>query len=153
MAHKIRVRIYYEDTDCGGVVYYANYLRYLERARTEFFEVNGIGLRELMQRGIYFAVAEANVRYRSPGRYGDTLIVETNLDKAGPASIYFGHKVLREDTGMTIAEANVKLCCVNSEMRPLKLPSELAAAVVRMASGEGAVSNSGMHMHDRCVHD
>jgi hypothetical protein len=59
MGHVLKVRIYYEDTDCGGVVYYANYLRYFERARTEFLEDKGVDLRKLMEEGVTFVVAEA----------------------------------------------------------------------------------------------
>ena len=81
--------MYYEDTDCGGVVYYANYLRYVERARTEFFEARGVGLKKLMDEGIFFVVAEAGLKYLSPGRYGDILAIETTVDRVGPASIVF----------------------------------------------------------------
>jgi acyl-CoA thioester hydrolase len=72
--------MYYEDTDCGGVVYYANYLRYVERARTEFFESRGVSLRKLMDEGVYFVVVEAALKYLSPGRYGDIMAIETNVE-------------------------------------------------------------------------
>ncbi|MEJ2685331.1 MAG: YbgC/FadM family acyl-CoA thioesterase, partial [Candidatus Sulfobium sp.] len=98
MSHTILVKIYYEDTDCGGVVYYANYLRYFERARTEFLESRGVSLKALMEEGIYFVVAEAELKYKAPGRYGDVLAVGTSAARTGPASIIFSHNVCREIT-------------------------------------------------------
>src|SRR3990172_6743469 len=69
----MEVRIYYEDTDCGGVVYYANYLRYLERAENNYIEERGLSVAGLMNEGTVFVVVHAEVDYRSPARYGDTL--------------------------------------------------------------------------------
>lgn len=129
MNHTIRVKIYYEDTDCGGVVYYANYLRYFERARTEFLESRGVSLRALMEEGIYFVVAEATLRYMAPGRYGDVLTVETFVERTGPASIIFGHAVRREETGARLVEARVKLGCVGNDMKPLRLRKDVMKAV------------------------
>ncbi len=125
MKHLLRVKIYYEDTDCGGVVYYANYLKYFERARTELFEFCGMDLKQLMEEGISFVVAEANLRYLSPGRYGDIFSVETSVDKIGAASILFGHRVVREVTGETIVEGAVKICCVGRNLRPMRLRSDI----------------------------
>ena len=129
MKHTIPVKIYYEDTDCGGVVYYANYLRYFERARTEFLESRGIGLKALMEEGIYFVVSEATLRYKAPGRYGDILAVETAVERAGPASIIFSHIVRRESTGEGLVEAEVKLACVGDDMKPLRLRKDIMEAV------------------------
>jgi acyl-CoA thioester hydrolase len=129
MGHVLRVRIYYEDTDCGGVVYYANYLRYFERARTEFLEDKGVDLRKLMGEGITFVVAETSVKYLAPGRYGDILSVETRVEKAGPASIVFGHRVLREETGEHLATAIVRLGCVGQDMKPARLRSDIMEAI------------------------
>ncbi len=129
MKHLLKVKIYYEDTDCGGVVYYANYLGYFERARTEFLESRGVSLKKLMAEGIYFVVAEAAVKYIAPGRYGDILTIETIIDKAGPASIIFRHRVFREQTGENLVEATVKLGCVGQDMRPLRLRQEIMETV------------------------
>jgi acyl-CoA thioester hydrolase len=127
------VKIYYEDTDCGGVVYYANYLKYIERARTEFLESKGVSLKKLMQDGIYFIVTEATLKYIAPGRYGDILAIETTIDKTGPASISFRHQILRGETDEKLVEATVRLGCVGQEMKPLKLKQELMEAIT---SGE-----------------
>ena len=131
MSHVLKIRIYYEDTDCGGVVYYANYLRYVERARTEFFEARGVGLKKLMDEGIFFVVAEAGLKYLSPGRYGDILAIETTVDRVGPASIVFRHGISRDLNGERLVEATVKLGCVGREMRPLRLPKNVMDAVTQ----------------------
>ncbi len=131
MSHTLKLRIYYEDTDCGGVVYYANYLRYVERARTEFFEARGVSLRKLMDEGVYFVVAEAALKYVSPGRYGDIMAVETNVEKVGPASIVFRHSISRDNTGEKLVEATVKLGCVGQDMKPVRLRQNIMEAVTK----------------------
>jgi acyl-CoA thioester hydrolase len=129
MSHLLRVRIYYEDTDCGGVVYYANYLRYVERARTEFLESHGVSLKKLMDEGVFFVVAEAALKYFSPGRYADILAIETSVGRVGPASIVFNHTISRDTTGEKLVSATVRLGCVGRELRPLRLRKEILEAV------------------------
>lgn len=133
MKHIIDIRVYYEDTDCGGVVYYANYLKYFERARTGLLESGGGSLKKLMDEGIYFVVAAASLKYLRPGRYGDILSVETVVDKLGPASIVFGHIVRRGPEGETLVEATVRLGCVDRDMKPLRLPKGLTDALTHGA--------------------
>ncbi len=129
MGHILKIRIYYEDTDCGNVVYYANYLKYCERARTEFLESRGISMRQLIEDEIFFVVAEASLKYLSPGRYGDILAIETIVDRVGPASIIFNHQIRRDSTGELLVQAIVKLGCVNSKMKPLRLGQDIMQAV------------------------
>jgi acyl-CoA thioester hydrolase len=129
VSHILKIRIYYEDTDCGGVVYYANYLKYCERARTEFLESRGIRMRQLIEEGIFFVVAEASLRYLSPGRYGDILMIETFVERAGPASITFRHEIKRDATGEKLVDATVRLGCVNPQMKPLRLRQDIMGAV------------------------
>ncbi|PKL51955.1 MAG: acyl-CoA thioesterase [Nitrospira bacterium HGW-Nitrospira-1] len=129
MSHTLKIRIYYEDTDCGGVVYYANYLRYVERARTEFLESKGVSLRALMDEGVYFVVAEAALKYFSPGRYGDIMAIETTVGRVGPASIVFRHTISRDLSGEKLVEATVKLGCVGQDMKPLRLRKNVMDAV------------------------
>ena len=131
MSHTLKIRIYYEDTDCGGVVYYANYLRYAERARTEFLEARGLNLRRLMDEGVYFVVAEASLKYLSPGRYGDMLVIVTSVDRVGPASIVFRHVISRDGTGERLVEAIVKLGCVGRDMKPLRLMQNITDIVTK----------------------
>jgi acyl-CoA thioester hydrolase len=129
MVHTLKIRIYYEDTDCGGVVYYANYLKYCERARTEFLESQGVSMKKLVEEGIFFVVAEANLKYRSPGRYGDILAIDTTVDHAGPASITFRHEIKRHETGERLVDASVRLGCVNHRMKPLRMRQDIMEAL------------------------
>src|SRR5437867_11246957 len=78
-AHTIDVRIYYQDTDCGGVVYYGNFLRYFEQGRTHWLETLGLSVKAFMDNGVLFAVVHAELFYRSPARYGETLTIATTL--------------------------------------------------------------------------
>ena len=136
VVHTLKIRIYYEDTDCGGVVYYANYLKYCERARTEFLESRGIRMKQLVDEGIFFVVAEACLKYRAPGRYGDILAVTTVVERAGPASLTFHHEITRDGTGERLVEATVRLGCVNPQMKPLRLRKDIMDAV-KQESGAG----------------
>jgi acyl-CoA thioester hydrolase len=83
----MEIKIYYEDTDCGGVVYYANYLKYFERARTHYLEERGLSVAGLMKEGTVFVVVHAEVDYRSPARYGDWLVIETVVSENGRAGV------------------------------------------------------------------
>jgi acyl-CoA thioester hydrolase len=129
VGHILKIRIYYEDTDCGGVVYYANYLKYCERARTEFLEAQGVSMKCLVDEGIFFVVAEASLKYLSPGRYGDILAIETTVERAGPASITFRHDIKRDSNGEKLVEATVRLGCVNPQMKPLRMRKDIMDAV------------------------
>jgi len=133
--HAIQVKIYYEDTDCGGVVYYANYLKYAERARTEFLESRGVYLKKLMDEGIFFVVAEASLKYLLPGRYGDVLTIETVVNRVGPASLVIGHRVLRGPDEELLVEGTVKLGCVGRDMKPRRLSPEITDAVSGISRG------------------
>lgn len=135
MTHILKLRIYYEDTDCGNVVYYANYLKYCERARTEFLESKGISMKQLIDDNIFFVVAEASLKYLSPGRYGDILAVETIVDRVGPASISFKHEIRRDATGERLVQVMVKLGCVNQAMKPLRLRQDIMHAVEEDGQG------------------
>lgn len=134
MKHLFKIKVYYEDTDCGGVVYYANYLRYFERARTELLESRGVSLKKLMGDGVYFVVTEASLKYTAPGRYGDVLSVETSLDRVGPASLLFGHRVLRETDGEQLVAGSVKIGCVGRDMKPVRLGHDIIKAVTEQGS-------------------
>jgi acyl-CoA thioester hydrolase len=117
----MEIRIYYEDTDCGGVVYYANYLKYFERARTGYLDARGVSVVRLRDQGTQFVVVHAELDYRSPARYGDTLVVETALAAIGRASITFAH-VLRERTsGRLVVEGSAKLVTVDDQLKVTRL--------------------------------
>lgn len=121
----MEVRIYYEDTDCGGVVYYANYLRYFERARTEFIRDKGIDLAKLMETGYLFTVSRAEVDYVAPAYYGDKLDISTELADITKASFSFAHLITRQKDNKLIVKGMAKLVCVNKGGRPTRLPEAL----------------------------
>lgn len=119
------VRAYYEDTDSGGVVYYANYLRFMERARTELLRAHGIEQTKVMaQDGVVFAVRAANVQYFKPIRFDDLMEVTVQIRKVGRASIDF-YQTIRppKSEGMMYCSADIKIACVSAEgFRPRRVP-------------------------------
>ena len=118
------VKIYYEDTDCGGVVYYANYLRYMERARTEYLSSRGYSVKELMEKGTIFMVLRVEIDYRSPARYGDTLEIETWVSDISRVTMVFNHTMKEKTSGRLIVECKAKVVCVDKEGKPKRLPEE-----------------------------
>jgi len=119
------IRIYYEDTDCGGVVYYANYLKYFERSRTEYFENKGIFVKECIPKGFFFVVAHQDIDYKAPAFYADVLNIETKASRVALASIVFDYTVKNKKTSQLIATASTVLVCVNSDIQPVKIPQEI----------------------------
>lgn len=129
------IRIYYEDTDCGGVVYYANYLKYFERARTAYIEEHGFSVAGLMKEGTLFMVAHAELDYRSPARYGDTLAIETTLTGRGKASLTFSHVIRERTSHRVIVEGSATLVAVDPEGKVKQLPSVLLRSLPAPAKG------------------
>lgn len=125
------VRVYYEDTDAGGVVYYANYLRFLERGRTEFMRALGYDLGELARDpGILFVVASLEIDYRRPARHDDQLVVSVAVAERGRAGLTFAQQVRRG--AELLAEAQVRVACVDAaSFRPKALPDEIAQRLER----------------------
>ena len=123
------VRVYYEDTDAGGVVYYANYLKFAERARTEWLRTLGFGQTELAEREkIAFVVRSAAIEFIAPARFNDALRVTVELIKVGAGQIDLAQRVLRGDD--VLATVAVKIVCVRlPAMRPVRLPEPLAARI------------------------
>ena len=118
-------KIYYHDTDAGGVVYYANYLKFLEEARTQFFEDLGLGVRAFGDRGFIYAVRYCNVAYKSPARYGDTIVCDARVIKVTGAQIVFNQRVCNATDQGVFAEAEVSLVCLDKNFKPCGLPDEL----------------------------
>ena len=127
----MEVRIYYEDTDCGGVVYYANYLRFLERARTEFLRERGIELAELAKRGILFAVVSVQLNYRLPALYNGLLSIDLWVSSISRASFCFSHKIRRKGETGVLCDGEIALACVDSQFKPRGIPEEVRTLVVR----------------------
>lgn len=123
------IRIYYEDTDCGGVVYYANYLRYFEWGRTEYLEQRGLSVRRLLQEGTQFMVVHAEIDYRSPARYGDNLSIETTLVEVGNASLTMAHVLRERESGRVVAEGSAKLVTVDVQGKTKRLPQPILTAL------------------------
>ncbi|MBK7135873.1 MAG: tol-pal system-associated acyl-CoA thioesterase [Rhodocyclales bacterium] len=119
------VRVYYEDTDTAGVVYYAGYLRFLERGRTEWLRALGVGQFRLAQEaGIVFAVRALNIEYLKPARLDDVLAVLTELTLPGRAQVTLKQRIERD--GETLVEATVRIACLNTKtMKPAALPAAL----------------------------
>ena len=119
------VRVYYEDTDAEGVVYYANYLKFFERARTEWLRAAGVDLLKLQHEDeCVFVVARAEVDYRGPARLNDLLDVEVEVTNPRGASLTFEQKAVHSDTGDTLCEARIFAACVDhGSFRPRRLPA------------------------------
>lgn len=123
------VRVYYEDTDAAGVVYYANYLRFMERARTEWLRTIGFEQSDLAKReGIAFVVRAAAIDYLRPARVDDRLQVTVELIKVGAGQIDLAQRVLRGDE--LLARAMIKVVCVELRtLRPVRMPRLLATRI------------------------
>ncbi len=119
------VRIYYEDTDAGGVVYHANFLRFMERARTEWLRELGYELTALEQEfGFLFAVRSVDIDYLSPAHLNDLLKIEVSIARQGKASLDIDHKVHRDET--LVCRARIKLAGIAADsFRPMALPFTL----------------------------
>ena len=125
------VRVYWEDTDAAGIVYYANYLRFLERARTEWLRTKGYDQRELSRRhDVVFVVRSSNLEFLRPARLDDNLIVTVNLVRLGAGSFDLQQHVERDRE--TLVTAEVKIACVRiGAMQPVRIPRELRDAFMR----------------------
>ena len=128
----IPVRIYYEDTDAGGVVYYANYLKYLERCRSEWLRAIGHQQAELLRDpGIAFVVRSIQVDFLKPARLDDQLLVDLEVEKISRAQIFFRQTIRRADESLAggsgeLLSATVRLVCVNAaQMKPTSIPAFL----------------------------
>ena len=119
-----QVRVYWEDTDAGGVVYYANYLKFMERARSEWLRALGFDQNQLWnERGIVFVVRQATIEYLKPARYDDLLSVSARLKQASRASLVMSQTIERDEL---LGTAEVTLVCVNAQsFKPARIPDEM----------------------------
>lgn len=125
------LRVYYEDTDAGGVVYHAQYLNFMERARTEWLRALGFEQDRLRSElSILFVVRRCEIAFLRPARFNDRLTLTASLTGRGRASLNFAQAVLREDDGDTCCRAEVNVACVDIErMRPVRIPEAILMAV------------------------
>ena len=120
-------RIYYHDTDAGGVVYYGRYLQFLEEARTEFLESKGLSVPQLHNIGFLYAVRECRIKYKKPARYGDVIICDARLIKISAAQMFFEQRVTHKKSGDLLAKATVTLVSLTKDFKPTPIPEDIKA--------------------------
>lgn len=123
-------QIFYHDTDSGGVVYYANYLKYLEEARTEFLQSKGLSVKELQNQGFLYAVRKCNIQYKKPARYGDIITTDASLIKITAAQMVFLQTVTNKKTGDILVEAEVSLVSLTTDFKPTAIPDSIKEKLI-----------------------
>jgi len=119
-------RVYYADTDCAGVVYHTNYLKYMEHARAEWFLSLGCNFRTWHDKGICFAVRSAQLEYLKPAHLLDELQVTCDIMQIGKASLQIQHTIRNaQDNNLIYCQGIIKLACVNDKLRPQAIPKAL----------------------------
>lgn len=130
------LRVYIEDTDAGGIVYYVNYLKFMERARTEWLRSLGIQRYLASDDPVFFVVRRAEIDYRQPARLDDALVATAEITRAGRASLHFRQRILRED--VVLADGLVEVACVDRDsLKPRALPTTLSS-LLKNATGTSA---------------
>jgi acyl-CoA thioester hydrolase len=131
MSHAFALRVYYEDTDLAGIVYYANYLKFIERARTEWVRGLGVDQRALKAAGLVCAVRRVEADYLRPARFDDELVVQTVVTSVTGARIVLQQDITRGDERLFAAQ--VVLVCLSDSGQPARLPPELRRVLGRAA--------------------
>ncbi|MCZ8171822.1 MAG: YbgC/FadM family acyl-CoA thioesterase [Novosphingobium sp.] len=140
--HRFAVRAYFEDTDLSGVVYHANYLRWFERARSDFVRLLGIDQRAVNEAGEgAFAVADLTIRYAAPARLDDAVLIETTCEELGAASCRM-HQIARREDGLLLAEARLRVGFVAPDGRPRRMPAAWRAAFATIMPAKPAQEGS-----------
>jgi acyl-CoA thioester hydrolase len=121
--HYIENKVYYHDTDSGGIVYYARYLEHLEEARAEFLLSRGISTDEYAKKGILFPVVHVEADYKSPARYADRIRIYTKVEKVGNASIQFSQEIKRGTE--LLVSAKTIWACVGPTLKPMRVPDDI----------------------------
>ncbi len=128
MNNSFKIKIYYEDTDAGGVVYYANYLKFMERARTEYLASRGIDVSDYHNKGFVFAVVDAEIHYKHPAKLGDIIEIITDIIEITKVTIKIKHIIRKNET--ILVEAVIRLACINPEGKPQRIPEEINKALL-----------------------
>ena len=132
MTHSMPMRVYYEDTDAAGIVYYANYLKFAERGRTEMMRSLGFAHSRIAEEtGIVFTVRRCSADYRAAARLDDALTVETRIAEIGAATLSLDQQIRRN--GETIVALEMLVACVGRDSRPRRVPRSLRAALMQPA--------------------
>ena len=140
-AHRMTLRVYYEDTDAAGIVYYANYLKFAERGRTEM--MRGLGFAHsgiAAEIGTLFTVRRLSADYRLPARLDDALTVETRIVEIGAATLRLDQRVCRD--GEILVGIDILVACVGRDGRPRRLPAALRAAIIADLPAQSSVTPS-----------
>jgi len=137
------IKIYYEDTDCGGVVYYANYLKYFERARTEYLAAHGLSVAELHTQGTMFLVTHAEVFYRSSARYGEILQIDTTVSASRKTTLLFSHTIREQHSQRLVVEGSATLVTVDSHGKVSRVPASILEALPMTRSTPSKPKASG----------
>jgi len=139
-AHHFRARVYFEDTDLSGIVYHANYLRYMERARSDMLRLAGIDQRAAMEAGEgAWAVTDLAIRYRSPARLDDDLLVVSTIEAVRGASVIIAQRILRGQDAFssdTLTEGRVTAAFLSPEGRPRRQPADWIQRFTAVMNGE-----------------
>jgi acyl-CoA thioester hydrolase len=122
-------RVIYGDTDQMGIVYYANYLCWFERGRSEFLRQIGLPYGTIEAQGFHFPVTEVNCRYANSARYDDVVLIETELIEIGRASLSFVYRILRQANGDLLATGSTKHACIDRSGKVTRIPNLLKAAL------------------------
>lgn len=120
----MKIQVYYHHTDCGGVVYYANYLNFLEEARTEFFGERGFSIKDLAKKEVLFMVARQEIDYKAPAVYGDILEIKTKVTEMSAVKIIFENDIYNQNSQL-ISKAKTILVCVDKNLKPRAIPEEI----------------------------
>lgn len=137
--HVLPLRVYYEDTDAGGIVYYANYLKYMERGRSDMLRELGIDQGNMLNfqkpDDIKFVVTRSEVDYISPAKLDDIITVHTKVTKVGKASLIMTQEVRRSD--VLLAKGVIKAAALNGKNRPARLPKDIIETLTKQNKGQG----------------
>jgi len=129
MTKSYKRKIYYHDTDCGGIVYYANYLKFLEEARTDFFEQLNLDVCKIAEEDeALFVVARQEIDYRLPSYYGEILDILTWIVELGKVKIVFGYEI-RNKNGQKVVDAKTLMFCVDKNIKKRQIPTYVFEAL------------------------
>ena len=136
--HILEKKVYYHDTDAGGVVYYGNYLKFLEEGRTEFCIERGFDVRALYNQGVSFVVVHAEADYKAPARYGDTVAIYTRVNSVGNSSIHFSQEIRTQvkapDSGgvrdALLVSAKIVWACVGKDFKVRPVSDQVRRALI-----------------------
>lgn len=132
MQHEFQTRVFYEDTDLGGVVYYANYLKFIERARSDWVEQVGVDQNIMRDQGLAFVVRRVEADYKRPAKLNDRLVVRSLIERSGRLEMCFNQAVWLDQT--CLFEAKVWVVTIAQSGRPKPLPDEIATLLVQKSA-------------------